>query len=226
MKRWYVTMTWDNWPEGGSYGTVVEAENQDEAERLVRNEMAESRVHDAQSPEEVIEMWGDEWEVVDCFDLDEFIMRNRVVRDGSDYDFIAIYNHPCLGGLCASIAKRHETGQWIGRDVPLRLCHAAPDMREALDYYLAATKATVEALRKGVWSIDQAANFLAGADAKARAVMDVVGKDTGKPDHPLAEPNPETSPTWMDRFMKHVDAGVPWEEAASLAWKDIENAAI
>ena len=34
--RFYVTLTWDNWPEGGSYGAVVEAKDH-EAEDLVRN---------------------------------------------------------------------------------------------------------------------------------------------------------------------------------------------
>lgn len=46
MTRYYVTLTWDNWPEGGSYGEVVEAETHDEAETIVRRMMAASRAED------------------------------------------------------------------------------------------------------------------------------------------------------------------------------------
>lgn len=43
MPRFYVTMTWDDWPEGGSYGTVVEAPDHETATEMVRREMAASR---------------------------------------------------------------------------------------------------------------------------------------------------------------------------------------
>ncbi len=74
--RFYVTMTWDDWPEGGSYGTVVEATDYEVAEALCRQEMAASRCDDPDNDEEVsevLETYADEWEVVDCFDLDQFI---------------------------------------------------------------------------------------------------------------------------------------------------------
>ena len=74
-RRFYVTMTWDDWPEGGSFGTIVEAEDYSDAEDACRLEMAETRfdpeIHDSES--EVLASYGDEWFVVDCFPLDEFI---------------------------------------------------------------------------------------------------------------------------------------------------------
>ncbi len=81
MIRYYVTMTWDNFPEGGSFGTVVDAENTDDAEHLCRMEMAEARLaeYDDDSPEtlySILSDYEDEWHVVDCFDLDEFIERH------------------------------------------------------------------------------------------------------------------------------------------------------
>jgi hypothetical protein len=32
MKRFYVTMTWEDWPEGGSFGHIVEAETEGETD--------------------------------------------------------------------------------------------------------------------------------------------------------------------------------------------------
>ncbi len=75
--RWYVTMTWDDWPGGGSYGTIIEAATAEEAEKLCRMEMAASRAGDDMSAEEYLEAYGDEWEEVDCFKLDEFIKRHQ-----------------------------------------------------------------------------------------------------------------------------------------------------
>lgn len=78
--RYYVTATWDDWPEGGSYGTVVEAASVEEAEALCRQEMAESRVEpgddDDYDAEFYLATYGEDWEVVDCFPLDEFIARH------------------------------------------------------------------------------------------------------------------------------------------------------
>ncbi len=115
MTRFTVTMTWDDFPEGGSYGTTIEAESHEEAERLVRQEMAENRAGDFMEPGEDLDAsltpeeidaaiakvgtfgplpwqeaemratldglsigaqraylaYGDEWEVVDCYDADD-----------------------------------------------------------------------------------------------------------------------------------------------------------
>lgn len=77
MKRFYVTMTWEDWPEGGSYGNVVEAKDQDEAEFICRRDMAELRTEGNDegdmTAEEMLEAEGHNWHVVDCLDLDAFI---------------------------------------------------------------------------------------------------------------------------------------------------------
>jgi hypothetical protein len=65
LKRFYVSMTWEDWPEGGSYGTVVQALGHAAAESACKIEMADLR------SEEDID--SDSWHLVDCFDLDEFI---------------------------------------------------------------------------------------------------------------------------------------------------------
>ena len=44
--RFYVSLTWDNWPEGGSYATIVEATERATAEALARREMAVSRAEE------------------------------------------------------------------------------------------------------------------------------------------------------------------------------------
>lgn len=81
MTRFYVTMTWDDWPEGGSYGTVVEAESYEDAERLTKEEMAKTRAEghdedDLKDPEWWLENEGNNWHVVDCFELDPFIQKH------------------------------------------------------------------------------------------------------------------------------------------------------
>lgn len=80
--RYYVTMTWDDWPEGGSYGAIVEAETHEEAEAQVRQSMAECRAEDCEEGEEEadpahwLEAYADQWHVVDCQDFDEFVANN------------------------------------------------------------------------------------------------------------------------------------------------------
>lgn len=67
-RRFYVSMTWDDWPEGGSYGTTVLALDHEAAEEACKLEMAELRADEDTD--------SDKWHVVDCFDLDEFITNN------------------------------------------------------------------------------------------------------------------------------------------------------
>lgn len=82
-KRFYVTMTWDDWPEGGSYGTVIEADTPEEAQSLCRTEMANLRgeavsgMDDEADADFYLENFSDGWYLVDCFDLDEFIGNHR-----------------------------------------------------------------------------------------------------------------------------------------------------
>jgi hypothetical protein len=73
MTRFYVTMTWHDWPEGGSYGTVVTASNYIEAEALCRAEMAECY---GEAIDEKVDPSDYDWHVVDCFNLDDFIKKH------------------------------------------------------------------------------------------------------------------------------------------------------
>lgn len=71
MKRFYVTMTWHDFPEGGSFGTVVEARDHNHAEELCREEMAAALSDECGEHEDVRSSM--DWYLIDCFDLDEFI---------------------------------------------------------------------------------------------------------------------------------------------------------
>lgn len=92
-RRWYVSATWDDWPGGGSYGTVVTAATRGEAEALCWREMAAAHI-DSLAPSEnlradvtddmisaevdrVVDAYIEDWFIVDCFDLDEFVARHR-----------------------------------------------------------------------------------------------------------------------------------------------------
>jgi hypothetical protein len=87
LKLFYVTMTWDNWPEGGSFGTKVLAEDHADAERLCRRDMATHRASD--DDEELdefhyLDAYGDEWVTVDCFPLDDFIAMHSKGNESPD----------------------------------------------------------------------------------------------------------------------------------------------
>ena len=78
MKRFYVTMTWHDFPDGGSYGTVVEARDHNHAEKLCRAEMAHFGSEEGHQTEaEMLEYYGSDWVAIDCFDLDEFIESHK-----------------------------------------------------------------------------------------------------------------------------------------------------
>lgn len=114
MKRFYVTMTWDDFPEGGSFGDVIEAETHEQAEAFCRRHMAATRTEGAEvltyaddlgngwrysldgdegdgtfesedaaleagyaaAEQKCLDEYGDEWNVIDCFDLDQFIAQH------------------------------------------------------------------------------------------------------------------------------------------------------
>jgi hypothetical protein len=85
MSHFYTTLTWDNWPEGGSYGDTVEAANSTEAEAMMRLMMAASRleeqggnVDDDDEVQRIVEEYGDDWHLVDCWDVDDFIARHAL----------------------------------------------------------------------------------------------------------------------------------------------------
>jgi hypothetical protein len=69
-KRFYVSMTWDNWPEGGSYGTVVLADDETSAEYAARWEMAQTR-DEFDHPGDAFDALQSEWHVVDCFKIED-----------------------------------------------------------------------------------------------------------------------------------------------------------
>lgn len=82
MSRYYVSMTWDDWPEGGSYATVIETDDGPKwAETECQAQMAAIMARNSTNPEcdtaYFLEEYGDEWHVVDCFDLDDFIKRQK-----------------------------------------------------------------------------------------------------------------------------------------------------
>ncbi len=81
LRRFYVTVTWEDWPEGGSYGDVVEARDADHAEELIRQQMIDDRMEewgeeDDNDHREFLKSCAEDWHPVDCFDLDEFIARH------------------------------------------------------------------------------------------------------------------------------------------------------
>lgn len=105
--KFYISLTWDNWPEGGSYGTTLWANDAEEAVASARWEMAANRAEErglcwhcgedtddgegwnglcgdcADSGEDkvssdeavykVLEELGDDWHVVDCFKVADFV---------------------------------------------------------------------------------------------------------------------------------------------------------
>jgi hypothetical protein len=81
MKRYYVTMTWDDFPEGGSYGDIFEADSPEQAEQLCVQAMAEARSKGSDDPDEAPEVYisdyASDWHLIDCFDLDEFIAKHQ-----------------------------------------------------------------------------------------------------------------------------------------------------
>lgn len=75
IQKYYVTLTWHDWPEGGSYGTVVEAKDHEQAEELARAEMRATYAQegDGEYDDDYLDERNMNWHLVDCFDLDNFI---------------------------------------------------------------------------------------------------------------------------------------------------------
>ena len=77
MKRYYCTATWHDFPEGGSFGTVVQADSYANAELACKQEMAETYAADIdEDPDQVFDEYKHSWHMIDCFDVDDFIKRN------------------------------------------------------------------------------------------------------------------------------------------------------
>lgn len=66
MNIFSLVLTWDNFPEGGSYATVLEAEDSNQAEELAHLEMAKMREDDHATADDLLEWYASEWEVVEC----------------------------------------------------------------------------------------------------------------------------------------------------------------
>lgn len=91
--QWYVSMTWHNFPEGGTFATVVSARDDKQAKYLALHEMASSYrnnygtpagvllsadegVSDEEITSAVAMHFLDEWHVVDCFNVAEFFAQH------------------------------------------------------------------------------------------------------------------------------------------------------
>jgi len=92
MTRYYVTMTWDDWPKGGSCGDLIEAEDHRRAKDMCLNMMADSLAdsdddadHDAKY---YLDKYSGNWNVVDCFDFDAFVA-NHPHPDNSQFSMAA-----------------------------------------------------------------------------------------------------------------------------------------
>jgi hypothetical protein len=116
MTRFYVTMTWDDFPEGGSFGTVIDAADHAEAEALCRREMAETRADEDTSAEYYLEHYGPEWNVIDCFDLDDFIERHRRPRVVSR--FCRRFLDLCTSHVQEATAERLNNGLALASNTP------------------------------------------------------------------------------------------------------------
>lgn len=84
MPRFYVTATWHDWPDGGSFGTIVEAKDYDEAEHLCKLEMADVYPE----PEEAYAESAEQWHIVDCYKLEDSHLGQILTR------IIEIYEQP------------------------------------------------------------------------------------------------------------------------------------
>lgn len=81
LKKYYVSLTWDEWPEGGSYGTTVMAEDPQDAEKQARNEMAISRADEQETTvEDILMTYANDWHVVDCFKVEDFL-KNHINQE-------------------------------------------------------------------------------------------------------------------------------------------------
>jgi hypothetical protein len=129
----YVTLTWDNWPEGGSYGCVVSAKDRDEAELMAKMEMAESR-YDEGAPEAhdtvetVYAELADKWHVVDCYPVKDFI-GNHMPTNPTNHVAVAAHvvahfidnNMTDINAILAQITHRqnmdtpmrHMLSEWV-----------------------------------------------------------------------------------------------------------------
>ena len=87
LRRFYVTMTWDDFPEGGSYGNIFEAVDVGAAVLRCREAMAESRIEERDGEgnvSELVKQYANIWHVIDCWDVDAFVERNLPPADAGE----------------------------------------------------------------------------------------------------------------------------------------------
>ena len=92
LETYYVTLTWHDFPEGGSFGTLVKAKNHIEAEELARVEMADAYTKDDEVEEEdylnhlanMVESYWDKWGLIDCWPVEDFILSVRKFEQKED----------------------------------------------------------------------------------------------------------------------------------------------
>ena len=79
LKRWYVTVAYEEWPHAGVHIATVSAHDDEAAEELCRREMAALRAVEGDLNEEqqaqLLEQSRHDWHLVDCVEVDPFICR-------------------------------------------------------------------------------------------------------------------------------------------------------
>lgn len=118
-RRFYVTMLWHDQPEGGSFGTVIEAADQIDAQSLCKQEMALCQAEgwddpknaeeaDWTDPDYWLREYGDSWETVDCFDLDDFIIRHMTPETVDKWVLAAVPDVPDCKSWRSQFEARSE----------------------------------------------------------------------------------------------------------------------
>lgn len=133
MPRFYVTKTWHDWPEGGSCGEVVEADDHAMAEHAMLEIMASYYADDGGfEPDDwdvedsadivpaIMKAHGDEWHTVDCFNLDEAIV--NWVGAGDTEEPVAIAHS--FDGHGYQFIDNGSGSDWIKRGMAMP--HAIP----------------------------------------------------------------------------------------------------
>lgn len=77
---YFVLAAWHDWPEGGTFGTIVEANGYSSAERKCHREMALAEIDSVSADERMT--WAeaysnqDEWTILECWPVRDFIARH------------------------------------------------------------------------------------------------------------------------------------------------------
>lgn len=78
-RRFYVTMTWEEWPDQGAYTAIVDATDSEDATRTVMHMMAANRGRHDEVLDEDLDavLEHEDWHVAVCFNIDEFIAEHK-----------------------------------------------------------------------------------------------------------------------------------------------------